>query len=641
MMIPEFWHDSWTAAAVNHLWQSTIVFAVAWLLTLTLRMNQAHLRYRVWVIASLKFLVPFSILIAAGERLESFFAAPVAVKPAVVSLVQQIEQPFPRVEYMAEAGSAAGVHRAEWLPFLLLATWLCGVILVAARWLRGWMQIRAALRNATPLELSFGIPAFSTREPIEPGIFGVFRPVLLFPQGILNCLSRPQLDAIIAHETCHVRRRDNLTYAVHMVVEALFWFHPGVWWIDARLIEERERACDEAVVESGRRAEVYAQGILNVCKFSVKSPLACAAGVTGADLKARIGRIMTGHVAWKLDHRRKALLAGAALLTATAPLALGAMHAMQGVAGAVLETAQTDLPVFDVASIKPHKSEGMMMRAGFRITPDGVSIFGVPLSMLVNQAFELPEDRILSVPAWTRSARYDIEAKVDPSEAPQLEKLTREQRMEMMLPLLENRFGLKFHHETKVMNVYTLVVDKGGPKLQPAKPEEDLGSEIGDARKIGSGEPDEASQPAIAGSNVALGKPSGDGKSGDGGGPMMKPPKGAMIMQMSTQGMTIRGRGVTTAELAGAIERAVGATVIDKTGLNGKYDYTLTFAPEMGAGAMGGLPPGRPPSGEPEPQASGPSVFTAVREQLGLKLVARKEPVDAIVIDHIEKPSPN
>jgi beta-lactamase regulating signal transducer with metallopeptidase domain len=94
-------------------------------------------------------------------------------------------------------------------------------------------------------------------------------------------------------EMCHVRRRDNLTAANHMVVEAAFWFYPLVWWIRARLVEEREQACDEAVLQSGSDAEVYAEGILNVCKFYVESPLACVSGISGADLRKRVVRIMT------------------------------------------------------------------------------------------------------------------------------------------------------------------------------------------------------------------------------------------------------------------------------------------------------------------------------------------------------------
>src|SRR6185369_1686767 len=97
---------------------------------------------------------------------------------------------------------------------------------------------------------------------------------------------------VVAHELCHVRYRDNLSAAIHMFVETVFWFHPLVWWIGKRLVDERERACDEEVLRQGNDPRAYAEGILNVCKLYVESPLACVSGITGADLKKRIQNIL-------------------------------------------------------------------------------------------------------------------------------------------------------------------------------------------------------------------------------------------------------------------------------------------------------------------------------------------------------------
>ena len=119
-------------------------------------------------------------------------------------------------------------------------------------------------------------------------MFGIFRPVLLLPEGITDRLSPAQLQAVLAHELCHVRRRDNLAAAIHMFVEALFWFHPLVWWIKARLIEEQERACDEEVLRLGGDPQVYAESILKICEFYLTSPLICVSGITGSNLKKRI-----------------------------------------------------------------------------------------------------------------------------------------------------------------------------------------------------------------------------------------------------------------------------------------------------------------------------------------------------------------
>jgi beta-lactamase regulating signal transducer with metallopeptidase domain len=160
-----------------------------------------------------------------------------------------------------------------------------------------------------------------SRATLEPGIFGMARPVLVWPHGISDHLDAPHLEAIIAHELWHVRRRDNLAAAFHMIVEALFWFHPLVWWVGSRLIDERERACDEQVLESGSERRVYAESILKVCEFCVGSPLACVSGVTGADLKKRMVHIMTEHVVRKLDFSRKLILSTAGVLALALPLA--------------------------------------------------------------------------------------------------------------------------------------------------------------------------------------------------------------------------------------------------------------------------------------------------------------------------------
>jgi TonB family protein len=150
---------------------------------------------------------------------------------------------------------------------------------------------------------------------------------LLWPAGISQHLQDAHVEAILAHEVQHVRRRDNLAAAMHMVVEAIFWFHPLVWWLGARLVEERERACDEAVLLLGNQPEVYAESILKTCEFCVASPLACVSGVTGADLKQRIVRIMTQRSGDKLGFLKKLLLVAIGTGAVSAPIVAGLIKA--------------------------------------------------------------------------------------------------------------------------------------------------------------------------------------------------------------------------------------------------------------------------------------------------------------------------
>src|ERR1700733_11333800 len=171
------------------------------------------------------------------------------------------------------------------------------------------------------------IQVMSSSSRLEPGVFGIRKPMLLLPEGIANRLTPEQLRAVVAHEMWHVRRRDNLTAAIHMLVEAVFWFYPLVWWIRARLVEERERACDEAVLQSGSDAEAYAEGIISVCKSYVESPVQCVSGISGADLKKRIVRIMAEDaVACGLDLYKKILLSTAAMLALALPIAFGLLR---------------------------------------------------------------------------------------------------------------------------------------------------------------------------------------------------------------------------------------------------------------------------------------------------------------------------
>ena len=154
----------------------------------------------------------------------------------------------------------------------------------------------------------------------------MLRPILLLPAGVVDRLTTQQFEAVLAHELCHVRRRDNLTSAIHMIVEAVFWFHPLVWWIGARLIEERERACDEEVLRLGAARQAYAQGILNVCRFCVEAPLKCVSGVGRGDIGKRIERIMGCQEPLGLNAGRKLLLASAGLAALAIPVLVGLLN---------------------------------------------------------------------------------------------------------------------------------------------------------------------------------------------------------------------------------------------------------------------------------------------------------------------------
>src|SRR5215471_12198331 len=243
---------------VNHLWQSTLFAGVAAWLAFLLRANRAEVRYWLWMGASLKFLIPFALLLGLGNQIRWRAADH---PPPVTSLVEAVTQPITAPFQIAPPS------RQTELPWTRAAAgvWGLGVLGVGLYWWKRSRPLRGAIRSAQPLDLGPGVRARTSPALLEPGVFGLFRPVLLLPEGFEERLDARQWKAILAHEFSHLRRRDNLFAAIHMLVEALFWFHPLVWWIGARLVEERERACDEAVLRLGSEPQIYAEGILKVC----------------------------------------------------------------------------------------------------------------------------------------------------------------------------------------------------------------------------------------------------------------------------------------------------------------------------------------------------------------------------------------
>ena len=329
-------------ALLNHLWQSTLVVVVVGVWAWALREHRAGLRYWLWFSAAVKFLLPFSLLIVLGSHL----APRVSVIPAVAPVLGRIVAPAPAELEIAplSASAPSGVSaasgpsnesRAHGVQ-LLLGLWACGAALVLGRWAVGWWRLRQAVEESVPLSIAAPIPVRAAPTAMEPGVVGVIRPVLLLPHAIEEHLNAGELRAVLLHELEHVRRGDNLTASINMLMQAVFWFYPLVWWLGRRLMVEREAACDQAVIAAGCDREIYAQGILNVCKLYVESPLACAAGVAGADLRRRIESIMTAHPRRALGAAAASLLSITAAVTLLVPVALGAALALTP------ETVQTE-----------------------------------------------------------------------------------------------------------------------------------------------------------------------------------------------------------------------------------------------------------------------------------------------------------
>jgi beta-lactamase regulating signal transducer with metallopeptidase domain len=238
---------------------------------------------------------------------------------------------------------------------VLLLVWLCGLVAVVYYWVAAWLNIRAAVRRSKPLDIDLPIPCSSldvraTEAVLEPCVFGLLHPVLVVPATMKARLSADEWNAVLVHEASHIQRRDNLTGAVHMVVETLFWFYPLVWRIGEQLIKEREQACDEAVVRLMGNPEAYASGILNVCKFYMESRLASSPGVAGSNLRKRIEGIMANHTIEELNKPKRLLFLAAGVMAVVLPISAGMVGPVSRIG------FQNGGPkAFEVASIKLNK----------------------------------------------------------------------------------------------------------------------------------------------------------------------------------------------------------------------------------------------------------------------------------------------
>ena len=276
------------------------------------------------------------------------------------------------------------------------------------------------------------------------------------------------------------------------------------------------------------------------------------------------------------------------VVLAAACLATAVVHS-QAPAPAPAPSAQAAAPTYDVVSIKQNKSgSGVTSISSVIPTFKGTNL---SLTMLLINCYPIREDLISGLPAWTRSSRFDIEAKIVNPDREQMTKLTDGQRREMLLKILQDRFHFQAHLETKTLPVYDLIVAKGGPKF------------------TGDGAAAADIHAAVAKSGFT---------------------HGGMLMNDGE----LTASAMPVSSLAYDLSGTVGRTIIDKTGLTGKYDFELKWTPERAAASGAD-------NGQTDDQNSASSLFTALQEQLGLKLQSSKGPVETLVVDHVEMPSEN
>ncbi len=524
--------------------------------------------------------------------------------PEMIELLKEAALP----ESRSAIGAATSKSSVPSVSVLLVTAWLIGAALCLVPMIVGLYKVHSLRRTGLPwadgqtivnnLARDAGLCArvdvlLNERLP-GPIAFGILHPAILLPSNAENWASE-NMNRALVHELEHVRRGDALIQSLARAVCAVYWFHLLVWIMWREISQEAERSCDDAVIARSQAID-YAEQLVGLARqllTAAKSPVLYMA--SRSDLAIRVGAVLNASQRRGRAGRITVALGGvAAAMLALTISPLRTVSARQS--GNVLTTAGT-LPTFEVATIKPDRSSGSPR---FGILPGRFTATDVKAKTLIAYAYNVRDFQISGGPDWINSAEYDIVAKPDDAEAAKLGKVPWEQYREeyglLVLSLLAERFKMRVSRANKELPVYALVVAKNGPKLTSSK-----------------------------------GPPPGPG-----------PKRGPWISVGRGQ---LNSAGMSLADLADTLSLCPdvqGRKVLDLTGLAGRYNIKLQWAPleNQPPIAVGSNKSGHDAESS-QPDSSGPSLFTALQQQLGLKLESTKGTVEIIVIDHIERPSEN
>jgi uncharacterized protein (TIGR03435 family) len=565
-----------------------LIAAAAGLVLFLMRIKAASARHAVWTGVALAMLLLPAAIVWAPK-------APLPVLP-------RVEVTPARSMILSESGHVTGApvlsaRRPAQAPASargseLLWVYLFGIIVFLVRLGIGTVRVKALLRG--------------TIGCASPVTVGWLRPRVILPAESSQWPQR-RLGAVLAHEREHARRRDPLWQSIAILNRAVFWFHPLAWWLERKVAELSEEACDAAVLASGYDAQGYSECLLDLAR-SVRLAGArignLGAAMPGCGLDRRIKKMLGGGV--PSPGISRARMAWTAVLCAASAAIFAAGTLVQA------QSSSKDRSEFEVASVRPSNPDA---DGGFK-SKDGKGKGGLPPTLthgrflysdslfgMIVRAYGIKGCRpaleadcalLSGGPNWIKKDKFDIQAKI-PDGAPeytftQFFAGRAPQIQAMLQALLGTRFQLRVHRETKRMPIYALVVTKNGPKIKKA------------------GAVERTQLP--------------DGTYFEKRGVMFQPavqPDGERVIRLNA-------RNASMQEVAETFSSILERPVLDRTGLTGEFDFTMEYAAD-GDQALVAL--------------GGPELFTAFQEQAGLKLEATRAAVDVLVIDHAEKPSEN
>jgi uncharacterized protein (TIGR03435 family) len=621
--------------AASILAKVTVTTALALMAVRLTRRSRAAVRHVVLAAAfGVLLVLPVAAIVAPAIRVEVPIAARGEIAPPMVEPARDAGSPAAPAVARADERRAAPQSEDVALSTLMFAAWTIGTTVFLLPMGLGLWQVRSLRTSALPWRHGRSVVDAQSRhvgirrrvevllhESVPgPMTCGMFRPVIVLPIDA-GTWAEEDLRRAIVHELEHVRRGDWGSQCVARTLCAFYWFHPLVWAAWRQLALEAERACDDAVLRRAGTvdaATAYADQLVELAQRLSAAPgqpqLAMA---NRHDLAARVAAVLDTH-----QRRGRAGAPWIALASATAAVMVMTMSPLRLVAG----QSQADKPAaiqrFDAASVRPCRTEDDPAAGRGRGTAGGTNasfslgrmhVPCVTVQQLIYLAYAgsgaRPEERLMNDapgrasnavkvrggPAWVHSDRdgYTVEATAEgASERSVLLGA-------MLRTLLEERFRLKIHRESEEAPMYTLSVAKGGFKLKPMKE--------------GDCNPDRTAPIGVPGVKLPCGLMTSQGRG----------PNAVWTFTSGTMmGLTIR------------LASTLGQHVIDKTGITGEFLINLEFHPDENTPGIKW--PAERSADQSVPHAA--SIFTALEEQLGLKLEKTKGQRGFLVIDHIERP---
>lgn len=573
--------------------------------------------------------LPVAAVVAPAIRVAVPLAAHQAAATSDVEPVVDAARIAPSAGQAGGGMPAGGPTSSVSSATILLAVWIFGATMFVLPVLIGLWQVRALRRSALPWRHGLAVAEQMAREAgirrrvdvllhesvPGPMTFGFVNPVIVLPLDARTWANEDLARAVV-HELEHVRRGDWATQCLARAACSLYWFHPLVWIARQQLALEAERACDDAVI--GRSdATAYADQLVDLAeRLTIARHQPLLAMANQSDLAARVTAV--------LDARQQRGRAGNVAVAAAGAIALALVSTispLQIVASVQQTPSATTTPQrYDVASIKKctgsdvpqGPARGTAGGTNATVSPGRFYVPCVSVEQLIYLAYaaygvspdeHLANDeaggasdskKVRGGPDWvhSRSEAYSIEA----SAAGATDRLVL--MGSMLRALLEDRFRLKVHRETEELPMYALMVAKGGFKLKP----------------MNEGDCDPMQSPGTG-----------------------KPKCSSINMGRNGPNTVWTFGGMTMSNLAGMLSSTLDRHVIDRTGLTDKFVYRLEFSSDENTPKLVQRDIDYPP----DPGQRGPGILTALDQQLGLKIEAVKAPHGFLVIDHVERPTPD